>query len=198
MSRNVVVLASGRTEQRSLPHLLSFLHEQGTYVTEVRVPPRNKPLDFLVAEGIIKSIWYVDPDAAPQKFVVLVDVDGKDPESVVPPLQEKLTERLPKEIHVRVQYAYAQWHLEAWYFADATHLREYLGRNAGSVDTSKPDQIQNPKNHLKHLLSPRTYTARVSEEIACTLDPRTIAGRSPSFKGFVEAVLNGSACGSGS
>lgn len=197
MAHNVVVIASGLTEQLSLPHLLSYLHEQGTYVTEVRVPPRNKPLDFLVAEGIIKSIWYVDPDAAPQKFVLLVDVDGKDPKSVVPPLQEKLTERLPDEIRVRVQCAYAQWHLEAWYFADATNLRAYLSRSAGSVDTSKPDEIQNPKLHLKHLL-PRTYTARVSEEIARTLNPRTIAGRSPSFKGFVDAVLNGTARGSGS
>ena len=197
MARNVVVIASGLTEQRSLPHLLSYLHEQGTYVTEVRIPPNNRALGYSVAERIIRSIWYVNPDAAPQKFVLLVDADGKDPDSVLAPLQEKLTERLPDEIRVRVQYAYAQWHLEAWYFADATNLRAYLSRSAGSVDTSKPDEIQNPKLHLKHLL-PRTYTAVVSEEIACTLDPRTIAGRSPSFKGFVEAVLNGSACGSGS
>ena len=167
-------------------------------MTEVRIPPNNRALGHSVAESIIKSIWYKDPHAAPQKFVLLVDADGKDPESVVVPLQEKLTERIPEEIHVRVQYAYAQWHLEAWYFADATHLREYLGRNEGSVDTSKPDEIQNPKLHLKQLLSPRTYTARVSEEIARTLNPRTIADRSPSFKGFVEAVLYGSACGSGS
>ena len=167
-------------------------------MTEVRVPPNGRALDFLVAERIIKSIWYVNPAAAPQKFVLLVDVDGKDPDSVVVPLREKLTKRLPEEIHVRVQYAYAQWHLEAWYFADATNLRACLGRNEGRVDTSKPDVIQNPKLHLKHLLSPRTYTARVSEEIARTLNPRTIEGRSPSFKGFVEAVLNGSACGSGS
>ena len=129
--------------------------------------------------------------------MLLVDADGNDPDSIVLPLREKLTELIPEEIHVRVQYAWAQWHLEAWYFADATNLREYLSRNAGSVDTSKPDEIQNPKLHLKHLL-PRTYTARVSEEIARTLNPRTIAGRSPSFKGFVEAVLNGSDRGSGS
>ena len=167
-------------------------------MTEIRIPPNNRTLSYSVAASIIKSIWYVDPDAAPQKFVLLVDADGKDPDSVLVPLQEKLTERLPDEIRVRVQYAYAQWHLEAWYFADATHLRAYLSRSAGSVDTSKPDEIQNPKLHLKQLLSPRSYTARVSEEIARTLNPRTIAGRSPSFKGFVDAVLNGTARGSGS
>ena len=197
MAHNVVVIASGLTEQRSLPHLLSYLREQGTYVTEIRIPPNNRTLSYSVAASIIKSIWYVNPEAAPEKFVLLVDADGKDPDSVLVPLQEKLTERLPDKIRVRVQYAYAQWHLEAWYFADATHLRAYLSRSAGSVDTSKPDEIQNPKLHLKHLL-PRTYTARVSEEIARTLNPRTIAGRSPSFKGFVDAVLNGTARGSGS
>ena len=198
MARNVIVIASGRTEQRSLPHLLSYLREQGTYVTEIRIPPNNRTLSYSVAASIIKSIWYVNPEDAPEKFVLLVDVDGKDPESVVVPLRETLTKRLPEEIHVRVQYAYAQWHLEAWYFADAANLRAYFSRSAGHVDTSKPDEIENPKNHLKQLLFPRTYTARVSEEIARTLDPRTIAGRSPSFKGFVKAVLNGSACGSGS
>ena len=198
MAHNVVVIASGLTEQRSLPHLLSYLHEQGTCVTEVRIPPNRKALGYSVAVSIIKSIWYENPDAAPQKFVLLVDADGKAPESVVVPLREELTKRLSEEINVRVQYAYAQWHLEAWYFADATNLRTYLGRNPGRVDTSKPDEIQDPKRHLMNLLRPRTYTADVSEKIACTLDPRTIAGRSPSFKGFVEAVLNGSACGSGS
>ena len=108
-----------------------------------------------------------------------------------------IAKRLPDEIRSRLQYAYAQWHLEAWYFADTENLQTYLQRDLGNVDTSKPDEIQNPKLHLKHLL-PRTYTARVSEEIARTLNPRTIAGRSPSFKGFVDAVLNGTARGSGS
>ena len=165
-------------------------------MTEVRIPPNNRALSYSVAASIIKSIWYVNPEAAPEKFVLLVDADGNDPDSILLPLREKLIERIPEEIHVRVQYAWAQWHLEAWYFADATNLRAYLGRNPGHVDTSKPDEIQDPKRHLMNILRPRTYTARVSEEIARTLDPRTIAGRSPSFKGFVEAVLNGSACGS--
>lgn len=62
----------------------------------------------------------------------------------------------------------------------------------GSVDTSKPDEIQNPKLHLKQLLGDRVYTARVSEEIALELHGPTIAHRSPSFEGMVRAVLNGS------
>lgn len=45
-----------------------------------------------------------------------------------------------------IQYAYAQWHLEAWYFGDAEGLRRYLGGKAlGNVDTSQPDEIHNPK-----------------------------------------------------
>ena len=59
------------------------------------------------------------------------------------------------------------------------------------VDPSKPDEIRNPKLHLKHLLGEHVYSARVSEEIAETLDSGTIAERSPSFKKFVDAVMNG-------
>ena len=87
----------------------------------------------------------------------------------------------------------AQWHLEAWYFADVTGLRAYLGRDPGNVDTSRPDEIQNPKLHLKNLLEDRIYTTVISEEISKTLMPQTIAGRSPSFHDFVGAIRNGDA-----
>ena len=103
--------------------------------------------------------------------------------------------QLPERVHdveADVLYAYAQAHLEAWYFADADNLRQYLGRAPGQVDTSKPDEIDNPKLQLRHLLGERVYTARVSAEIAGTLDATTIALRSPSFRIFVEAVMNGS------
>ena len=82
-------------------------------------------------------------------------------------------------------------HPEAWYFADVTGLGGYLGRDPGDVDTSKPDEINNPKQHLKNLLGDRMYTAVISEEIARLLNAQTIAGRSPSFHGFVQAVRNG-------
>lgn len=95
------------------------------------------------------------------------------------------------EISRIVRYAYAQWHLEAWYFADPTSLQDYLDRDLGKINASKPDEIENPKLHLKHLLRPRVYTATVSENIAKELTPQTIEGCSPSFKGFVEAVRNG-------
>jgi hypothetical protein len=62
-----------------------------------------------------------------------------------------------------------------------------------SADPSKPDEIQNPKLHLKHLLGERVYTAVISEEIARNLKAETIAQRSPSFRGFLEAVRNGKA-----
>ena len=94
-------------------------------------------------------------------------------------------------------YAYAQAHLEAWYFADVDNLREYLGRGPGDVDASKPDEIDNPKLQLRHLLGDQVYTARVSAEIARRLDATTIVQRSPSFKTFVDAVMNGSGSPSG-
>ena len=193
MAKNVIVLASGETERLSLRHLVEHLKRQGTSVSEVLVPPSTKALNAEMAEKLIKSAWYaINP--TPDKIVLLVDVDGKSPEEVVSSMRNRLADRLPAEIRAKVQYAYAQWHLEAWYFADAEKLRIYLGRNLGSVDTSKPDEIQNPKHHLRQLLG-QPYTARVSERIASRLDGQTIALRSPSFKGFLDAILNGTGTG---
>ena len=190
MAKNVIVLASGETERLALPHLLFHLRARGVFVVEVLIPPRNGALSVRMAEKLIKAAWYKRLDASPVKFVILVDVDGKLPARVLDPFRA-LPERLGDEIGAAILYAYAQWHLEAWYFADATNLRDYIGRALGNIDTSKPDGIQNPKLHLKHLLGNRVYTARISEEIAIRLDAPTIAERSPSFKGFLDAVMNG-------
>jgi hypothetical protein len=189
--KHVVVIASGETERRSLPHLVSHLGDEGVSIVEVRIPPSNRMLSYQMAEKLIKSVWHQNAAAPPDKMVVLVDADGSDPDEVLAPFKENLPGRLGGEIGATVLYAYAQWHLESWYFADAANLRSYLGQAPGDVDTSKPDEIQNPKLHLKNILGSRTYTARVSEEIARTLNGRTIAQRSPSFGGFLEAVVNG-------
>lgn len=190
MPKRVIVIASGETERRALPHLLSHLRDEGIVLADVRIPSRNRGLRVKIVEKIIKSAWYESP---PDKFVLLVDADGKDPSATLAPFENDLPERLPPEVRPKLQYAYAQRHLEAWYFADAQNLRTYLRDKAlGSVDASKPDEIQNPKQHLKNLLERSTYTALISEEIARTLDARTIAQRSPSFDGFLSAVRNGS------
>ena len=196
MAKNVIVLASGETERRALPHLLFHLRDCGVSLMEVRIPPRNGELRVQMAERLIKAGWYERLDAPPDKFVILLDVDGKSPDVVMEPFKT-LSKRLGGEIGATVLYAYAQWHLEAWYFADAQGLGDCLKRALGRVDTSKPDRIQNPKLHLKHLLG-GIYTARISEEIASQLDATAIAERSPSFKGFMEAVMNGSGCGDAS
>ena len=143
-----------------------------------------------MAEKLIKAVWYERLDASPEKFVILMDMDGKLPDRVLDPFRA-LPERLGDEIGATILYTYAQWHLEAWYFADAVNLQSYLGRAPGNVDTSTPDGIQNPRLHLKHLLVNLAYTAQISEEIASRLDAPTIAERSPSFRGFVDAVMNG-------
>ena len=190
MSKHVVVVASGETERRALPHLVGHLREQDIFVDEVRIPPGHRPLGIRMAESLIKAAWFERHASPPDKFVVLLDIDGAMPEDVLAPFNERLPGRLA-EIDAPVQFAFANWHLEAWYFADAPNLRGYLGRDLGHPDVSRPDEIQNPKLHLKHLLGERVYTARISEGIARRLDAPTIAERSPSFKGFVEAVLNG-------
>jgi hypothetical protein len=192
MGKRVIIIASGETERRALPHLVKHLEADGVTLVDVRTPPGNKALTLDMAEKLIKSAWYEKQDLPPDKFVLLVDVDGKVPTDVLKPFQQNLAARLSPKVQASLQFAYAQWHLEAWYFADDAGLRSYLGQSLGSVDTSAPDQIQNPKHHLKNLLGNRAYTAVVSEEIAIALNGMKIAQRSPSFHAFLEAVLNGS------
>ena len=191
MPKHVVVIASGETERRALPHLLAHLGDTGIEVS-VRIPPRQKSLSVDMARKLILSAKFTSPEGGPEKFVILVDADGKPPDPILARFTEALPKTLNPEISTRVTYAHAQWHLEAWYFADSSNLRHYLGRALGSVDTSKPDAIRNPKLHLKHLLGDdQAYTAVISEEIASALDSRTIEARSLSFRTLVDAVKNG-------
>lgn len=191
MAKRVVVIASGETERLAIPHLVRHLQDGGVEVTSVVIPPNNRALNVDMAEKLIKSAWFF-AYPSPNKFVILVDTDGKEPDEVLKPFRENLPRRLPRGVPPdAVLYAFAQWHLEAWYFADADNLRGYLGRSTGNVDTSAPDSIQNPKHHLRSLLSGRRYTARVSEEMAKRLDARAASLHSPSFRAFITAVENG-------
>ena len=190
--KRVLIIASGRTEQLALPHLLAHLRAEGITV-EVRTPDRNRKLLPSTVASIIYDSLYDFTEDTPDKYVVLVDTDGKTAEDALRPLQEGL-QRANVEQHIpSLLYAYAQWHLEAWYFADARNLRDYLGRDVGSVDPNQPDSIENPKHHLQQLLGARTYTSAVSAEIAQSLNARAIAQRSPSFVSFLSAVRNGDA-----
>lgn len=190
MAKRIIIIASGETERRVLPYLARHCQDCAVTVHEVRIPPRNRAIDAPMAERLIKAAWYENLHMPPDKFVVVIDLDGADAAALLEPIRSRLS-KLRDDISADVLCAYAQQHLEAWYFADAQNLREYLGRELGQVDTSRPDEIQNPKLHLKHLFGERLYTARVSEEIAKTLSTDTIAGRSPSFKKFVDALANG-------
>lgn len=191
MSKRVVVIASGETERRALPFLIGHLAEGGVVVEDIRIPPSHRAIDAVVAEKLIRSVWFERADdARPDKFVVLLDTDRSTPQEVVAPLREELAKRT-KDIDANVLFAYAEQHLEAWYFADANKLRQYLGGNLGKIDSSQPDAIENPKLHLKSLLGSRLYTSLVSRDIAAQLDPATIAQRSPSFRGFVATLKNG-------
>ena len=133
MAKHVIVIASGETERRALPHLVSHLGDEGVSMVEVRIPPGNRMLSFQMAEKLIKSAWYEAAGAPPDKLVILVDADGADPDEVLAPFKENLPGRLGGEIRATVLYAYAQWHLEAWYFADAANLRSYLGQAPGAM-----------------------------------------------------------------
>lgn len=193
MSKKVVIIASGETERRSLPHLVAHLAEEGINVTEIRFPPQHRQLKVTTVVPLLQAVWseyqYVGP---PDKFVILVDVDGNQPDDTLRPFRQDFLGSLGSKVTASIQFAYAQWHLEAWFFGDSRNLRAYLRRNLGSVDTSRPDFIQNPKQHLKNLLGNVTYTSAISEAIAIQLDAQTIANHSPSFRAFLGEVRNGS------
>jgi hypothetical protein len=191
MSQAVVIIAEGQTERRSLPHLVAHLHAEGISIVDIRIPPSNRALTVEMAEKLVKATWFERIDSPPDKFVVLCDTDGKDADTVLRPFRDQLRGRLGAAVHAQLQYACAQWHLEAWYFGDALGLRAFLGRDLGSVDASKPDEIQNPKLHLRNLLAQRAYTAFVSEEIARSVNAQVISQRSPSFRSFLDSVRDG-------
>ena len=194
MAKRVIVVASGETERQALPHLLAHMTRQGIAVDEIRIPPNNRVLSATICEKVVKAVWYekVNTPSAPDKFVIVVDTDRRSPQDVIDELRDQLSERL-SSIDVDIHYACACQHLEAWYFADAQNLRKFLGKSLGNVDASKPDDIDNPKHHLKNLLGSRIYTTQLSSDIAQALDATVIADRSPSFSGVLAAIANGDA-----
>lgn len=187
MPRHVVILASGETERRALPNLLRHLRHEGISV-EVRKPPRHRAISSDVAIKIAKACYWSDP--RPHKLVVLLDADGRDPQEQLEPLRRRIGRSLD-DLDLKVSYAYAQWHLEAWFFADESSLRGHLDRNLGNVDASQPDRIDNPKLHLRNLLAGRLYTAEMAERISRNLDATTITAKSASFARFLDVVRNG-------
>jgi hypothetical protein len=191
MGRRVVVIASGETERRSLPILVDHLKAHDVSLLEVRIPPGGNTLHVDMAAKLIKASWFEQFADPPEKFVVLVDADGKDPDEVLRPFQLGVQGKLGPKITAAICFAIAQWHLEAWFFADASGLRRYLERDLGNVDPSKPDQIQLPKHHLKRLLGGLAYTAVVAGQIAESMDPLVIEQRSPSFRTLLEGMPNG-------
>lgn len=190
MGRHVVLVASGETERHALPRLLGGASAS----LDVRTTRHGKITADDTAKIITAAYWEgFGRGKPPDKAIVLVDADGRSPESILPPLEEEIARRL-KRIPISLLLAHAQWHLEAWFFGDAQRLQEYLKRDVGNIDPSLPDEIRMPKAHLKNLLGDDVvYTARVAGEIADVLDPEEISKRSPSFAGLIGKVRNGTA-----
>jgi hypothetical protein len=159
----VVVIASGLTEREALPHLTRHLSDAGVSVVDVRIPPRNRPLIPRLVQDLIKAVWWEtytrgDP---PDKFVVLIDADGKPPEALMSPFREACDQL--QDITARRLVAAVQWHLEAWFFAHAESLRSFLGKSLGAVDPSAPDAIINPKLHSSTCWVGPTHPGRLAK-----------------------------------
>lgn len=98
MGKNVVVIASGETERRSLPHLVAHLQAEDIVLVEVLIPPGGKTLNVEMAEKLLKASWFERIAARPDKFVVLADTDGRAPDDVLRPFREQLPGRIGTEI----------------------------------------------------------------------------------------------------
>ena len=62
MTKQVVVIASGETERRALPHLVSHLNEQEIILRSIIVPPRHRDLNPHLAIQLIQSEFYGPED----------------------------------------------------------------------------------------------------------------------------------------
>lgn len=188
MGKRVVVVAAGDTERLALPRLLAG-HGARLDIRKTR----HGTVTIDDATRIITAAYWegVGRDEPPDKAIVLVDADGKPPEAVLRALRDEVPRRL-KKVPIPVLFTHAQWHLEAWFFGDARGLAAYLRRDVGGVEASRPDEIQQPKAHLKNLLGENiVYTARMAAEIAAAVDPKEVRKRSPSFAALVAGVRNG-------
>ena len=175
MAKKIVVIVSGETDRRSIPRLCRDAFEQAEWF-EVRKPPGNAALTPEQAKKLIKAAWYemCGRGRAPDKFVMLIDANNHEPLEAARPFEEMAAHladvTAPKLVTAAVR------HLEAWFFGHSEKLREFLGRDLGNIDASRPDEIDNPKLHLTHLLrsGSRVYTASVAEQIASQVDPAVI------------------------
>lgn len=196
MAKRVVVIVSGETDRRAVPHLCRLVTADMEFF-DVRKPPGNSSLTPEQAVKIAKAAWYELLANPPQKFVILVDADEhcETPSHAASPFQSAVDQL--GHIAAAFLVAVAVRHLESWYFADEPALRAFLGRDLGAVDPSQPDKMANPKLHLTQLLKSqrRLYTAQLSESIAMKLDPDKVAARSPSFSKFLAMVQNGETTG---
>jgi hypothetical protein len=190
MGRDVVVVASGDTERRSLPHLLKhLLGAELSRPVDIRVSPHGL-LTMSIAERIVKATWWERQGRGvpTDKVVVLVDADARAPDEKLLEFRE-LPRRLA-DLPLTVKVAVAKWHLEAWFFADVEGLRTGLGGRAPGAISEAPDDLPYPKKRLRDLLD-TPYTPRIAEQIAAGLSADVVRARSGSFAQFEAAVKNG-------
>ena len=181
----------GETEQRALPHLARDLQDSGITVCEVRIPLHIRALDAQMAENLIKAAWYENLDAPPDKFVLLIDLDGADLEASLEPIRTRLA-GLKGGISAAVICAYAQEHLEggtsptlrssgnarAGHWERSTHrdrmrsgIRSCISSNCSERLSTPPWCPKKPQRHWMQARSP-----------AGALASRTLSTRSPTAR----------------
>jgi hypothetical protein len=110
MDERVLIVVSGETERRALPHLLDHLSQVGVADIQIRMSPHGSVTTDVAKKVIISAWWELSAlGQAFDKAVVLVDADAARPEQ-----KEAEFERLPSlisSIPIIVLVAAAKWHL---------------------------------------------------------------------------------------
>ena len=89
MAKKVIVVVSGESDRRSIPFLCRHFLEQAE-MFEVRKPPGNATLTPEQTVKLVKAGWYEmnGRGMPPDKFVILVDSDGKAPVVAAKPFED--------------------------------------------------------------------------------------------------------------
>ena len=186
-----LILASGLKEWYALPVLCRhFCEDAGVRVV---FPDHSAALIHQVAP-LLQLHWRPDVDPP---CVILVDTHRLSPSQAMEPVQQKVDAMVQRgdlspAARNSIRWAYAQPHLEAWFFADPSGLARYIG--CDEADLGVPGTIRDPQGVLRGLMTQhmpgrrRNYGASRAKDIADGLDARVVLANSPSFKTLIDAI----------
>ena len=142
----------------------------------------------------LEALEYAVEGRAVEKALVIRDSGGKDPKSIEEELTQKVRER-PWAFSHDVHICIIRREVETWLLADVEAVKT-VAQNRGGQEVAEVqetlEEIEYPKKRLRQLLSEAKleYTDRVGAEIARSLRLDKLSYRCPSFRTFMQRVVD--------